>query len=278
MPQRTNHFQRLVTLVHEHLSKDWVVTESEFLTHRLSGEEREVDIVLKNSVGIHDLIISIECTDRKRKAGSEWIEAMFCKHQFLETSKLILWSASAFYKPAIILAEKYGVELVSQEDPSLFEWAIFSKMLRNCRLKLVESRFTFFIDVKDSTEKKVRLEKSHDYLFKRKDGIETFTIKQLMHHIMHNEQLGTTLLDHATKEKTDFWVQFTPPWECVVFDENQISYEPFRIGFGVKAIVEETVPKTMSVKYDNKVATLAVAELEKKQLEFFITEEEPNSK
>ena len=46
MPKRTNIFQRLVKLLHDRLDANWVVNESEMLVHRLTGEEREVDILM----------------------------------------------------------------------------------------------------------------------------------------------------------------------------------------------------------------------------------------
>lgn len=38
------------------------------------------------------------------------------KHEFLPTSKLVLWSANGFYKPAIRTAKMFGIDTVSQND------------------------------------------------------------------------------------------------------------------------------------------------------------------
>ena len=70
MPKRTNIFQRLVKLLHDRLDENWEVNESEMLCNRLTGEDREVDIVLRYKLGMHKIIVSIECTDTKRPASS----------------------------------------------------------------------------------------------------------------------------------------------------------------------------------------------------------------
>jgi hypothetical protein len=59
MPKRSYIFQRLVKLLHDRLDEKWVVNESEFLCNRLTGEEREVDIVLRYKLGTHEVIVSI---------------------------------------------------------------------------------------------------------------------------------------------------------------------------------------------------------------------------
>lgn len=272
MPKRTTVFQRLVKLFHDRLDSNWVVNESEMLIHRLTGEEREVDIVLKYKLGTHDVIVSIECTDIKRPASSTWVESMTKKHEFLPTSKLILWSASGFYKPAIITAEKFGIEIVSQNDNIDVEWATFSKSFKDGLLKVVNSSFSFFIDVVDTNGKKTRLEGPHNYIFRINGGESLFTIIQLREHVMSQQEVGTILLDHATNEKKDFWIQYVPPFKCEVQKETGDWVDPFRIGFGIKASIEETKTESKTIKYKNTVATLAVSKLEGGSLELFIEE------
>jgi len=272
MPKRTNIFQRLVKLLHDRLDENWEVKESEMLCNRLTGEDREVDIVLKYKLGPHEIIVSIECTDTKRPASSTWVEAMAKKHEFLPTSKLILWSASGFFKPATSTAEIFGVETVSQNDNIDVEWAAISKFLKESFLKVVHSSFSFFIDVFDTNGKKIRLEGPYNYLFREKNKESFFTILQLRQYIMSLQEVGTVLLDHATNDKKDFWIKYEPPFECQVQKENGDWVEPFRIGFGIKANAEESKAETRTVKYQNTVSTLAVGKLQDGSLEVFIEE------
>jgi len=272
MPKRTNIFQRLVKLLHDRLDANWVVNESEMLIHRLTGEEREVDIVLKYKLGTYDVIVSIECTDNKRPASSTWVESMAKKHEFLPTSKLILWSASGFYKPAIATAEKFGIETVSQNDNIDVEWGVLSKIFKDGLLKVVHSSFSFFIDVVDTNGKKTRLEGPHNYIFRFNNGESFFTIMHLREYVMSLQEIGTVLLDHATNEENAFWIKYEPSFECQVQKENGDWVDPFRIGFGIKTSVEETKTESRTVKYKNTVATLAVGKLKSGSLELFIEE------
>ena len=93
-----------------------------------------------------------------------------------------------------------------------------------------------------------------------------------MQFVVENNDVGATLLDHATKEKSDFWIKFTPPFECQVLDDNGEWIEPFRIGFGVKAIVEETKLETRTVVYEDMVSTLSVGKLKNGSFELFVEE------
>ena len=152
-----------------------------------------------------------------------------------------------------------------------------SKIVKEGFLKVVHSSFSFFIDVFDTNGKKVRLEGPYNYLFKAKDKESFFTILQLRQYIMGLQETGNLSLDHATNDKKDFWIDCKPPFECQVQKENGDCVEPFRIGFGIKATVEETKAETRSVKYQNTVSTLAVGKLQNGLLEVLI-EEKPGQK
>ena len=89
---------------------------------------------------------------------------------------------------------------------------------------------------------------------------------------MSLQEVGTVLLNHATNDKKDFWIKYEPRFECQVQKENGDWVEPFRIGFGIKANVEETKAETRTVKYQNTVSTLAVGKLQNGSLEVFIEE------
>jgi hypothetical protein len=80
------------------------------------------------------------------------------------------------------------------------------------------------------------------------------------------------MLDHATQEKTDFWVHYIPPFECQVQNENGDWVNPFRIGFGIKADVEETLVETKTVHYESTLSTLAVGKLKNGSFDLFIQE------
>lgn len=110
MPARTNEFQKLILFIKKHLAPTVAITESKLLKDRLTGAEREVDVCLEQQVGGHNLIISIECTDARRRADVTWVEQMKSKHDRLPTNLLVLASASGFTEGAMDLAKVSGIE------------------------------------------------------------------------------------------------------------------------------------------------------------------------
>lgn len=117
MPKRSNEFQKLVLLLKKHFaSSGATVTESKMLKHRTTGEEKEVDICIEQTSAGHLFILSIECTDTKRRANAEWVERMRGKHEHLETDKLVLFSGAGFSKNALLEAEGLGIETYSFEE------------------------------------------------------------------------------------------------------------------------------------------------------------------
>src|SRR6185503_6978270 len=96
MPQRSNAFQQLITLLHQQLDDRAVVTESKMLRDQRTGDNREVDIVIDARSGGYPITIGVECIDHKRKASVEWVERMWAKHQDLHTDKIVLVSRSGF--------------------------------------------------------------------------------------------------------------------------------------------------------------------------------------
>ena len=116
MPKRTNIFQEVVAIIHEHMAGDAVVQESAELPHRVTGKLREVDVVIRSTVAGHDVIVSVEATAGGRKADTEWVERMIQKHRNLPTSKLVLVSQAGFTEAARKEAEAEHAVPLSPED------------------------------------------------------------------------------------------------------------------------------------------------------------------
>jgi hypothetical protein len=116
MPKRTNDFQRLIGVIQSHLDPGVRVEEPAFLIDRITEAEREVDIVVRGSVGGHAVVISIECHDRARTDHVGWVEEMHGKHLRLPTNVLILASHSGFSEEAIKVAEVHGIRCFVFDD------------------------------------------------------------------------------------------------------------------------------------------------------------------
>ena len=60
MPIRTNEFQRVIAVIQSHLDPGSTVTESAMLTDAVTGNQREVDVVVSGRVGGQAVTVSME--------------------------------------------------------------------------------------------------------------------------------------------------------------------------------------------------------------------------
>lgn len=122
MPVRSTLLQRVVFQIHRQLAPEADVQESAFLPDRATGGMREVDVVVRSTIGDHEIILSVECRDHARKATVEWVEQMATKHQSLPTSKLILLSRNGFSSSAALKARSLKIDTYSFADAADTNW------------------------------------------------------------------------------------------------------------------------------------------------------------
>jgi hypothetical protein len=126
--KQSNKFQKLLTAIHACIASSVSVEESALLTDKETGEQREVDIVVRSQVGDYPLVLSVEVRDRSRRAGSGWVEEMAGKHQALQTNKLVLVSKSGFTKPAMEKARAREIETLTIEEACVTDWDLALKL------------------------------------------------------------------------------------------------------------------------------------------------------
>jgi hypothetical protein len=116
VPKRTNLFQTVVAVIHQHLADGAPIEEPAMLTNRLTGKKREVDVVLRSKAAGHEFVIGIEATSRQRgPVSAQWVESMIGKHKNLPTDKVILVSESGFTDQARDLALQEFMVPISAE-------------------------------------------------------------------------------------------------------------------------------------------------------------------
>lgn len=134
MPKRHNIFQDLMASIHQQLASPCRVAESEMLYDPSSEQAREVALVIRSTLAGYEIVISVECTDRKRLVSVEWVEQICCKHRDLPTHKLVLISKSGFTPAAHAKALALGAEPLSLEIAQQVDWAKY--VTRHSRLFL----------------------------------------------------------------------------------------------------------------------------------------------
>lgn len=139
MPKRHNIFQDLMASIHQQLDSPNRVTESEMLRDSSTGQEREVDLVIRSSAAGYEIIISVECTDRRRPVTVEWVEQMCCKHNNLPTQKLVLISKSGYTEAAHSKALALRAEPLSLEAARDVQWTRYVDRQANLFLAAIDT-------------------------------------------------------------------------------------------------------------------------------------------
>lgn len=80
------------------------------LVDKITGQDREVDVLIEDSIGTSNIKIVIECRDRSAVQDTTWIEQLYCKVQDLNVHKTIAVSSSGFSDQAIYKAKHYNIE------------------------------------------------------------------------------------------------------------------------------------------------------------------------
>lgn len=186
VPKRTNVFQEVVAIIHEHMAGEANVEESALLPHRVTGTAREVDVVIRSKVAGHEVIVSVEATFTGRKADVNWVERLVKKHSDLPTSKLVLVSEAGFTPDARKQAEHDGAvplipEDLAGEDPAL---AIVSKLpsLWPKTVVLKPTSATALVRKSDGTATLVR-DLQPDHLLFFEDGQPAVLLRDAFHRV-----------------------------------------------------------------------------------------------
>ena len=116
MPKRSNLFQDVVAIIYRHMAADATVEDPGLLRNRVTGGEREVDVVIRSRVATHEVVVAVEATAIGRRADAGWVEKMLGKHQELPIDKLVLVSEAGFSKQARRLAESAGAVPLAPVD------------------------------------------------------------------------------------------------------------------------------------------------------------------
>jgi predicted Mrr-cat superfamily restriction endonuclease len=98
MAKRANLFQKIIYSINSAQHGVDATHSSLFLTDTVTGDDREVDVVVRKARRGRFKTIGIECIAHARKASVTWVEQMLGKHRDLKTNHLILVSRSGFAK------------------------------------------------------------------------------------------------------------------------------------------------------------------------------------
>jgi hypothetical protein len=112
MSKKWRDFEKLVSRIEKLLSPQGAIIASpDRIKDKVTGQEREVDVSIRYKVGSVNILITVECRDRKAIPDDTWIEQLATKKQKIGASHTIAVSSIRFTKSAIRSADLYGIEL-----------------------------------------------------------------------------------------------------------------------------------------------------------------------
>jgi Restriction endonuclease len=105
-------FEKLVARIESVASPHGAVVRSpDHVRDLTTGQMREVDASIRHKLGTAEVLITVECRRRGRKADDTWIEQLATKRQKIGAAKTIAVSAAGFTASAAKSAKHFGIEL-----------------------------------------------------------------------------------------------------------------------------------------------------------------------
>lgn len=100
------------------------MTESAELTDAVTGQKREVDILIEDKAGWRPVRIAVAVTEQARKVDQPWVETQLRRTDDLRPHihHLVLVSKAGFYYPARLKAEDAGAEALTFEEALEEDW------------------------------------------------------------------------------------------------------------------------------------------------------------
>jgi hypothetical protein len=212
MPQRSNHFQKLIYLVQCNLAGPATVTESKMLRDRITGSDREVDVCIEGEVAGQRVTISVECQDLGRVSDVGWVERMKAKHERLATNVLVLASRRGFTQEAVRVADKFGIQTYKLSDVDASEFPDTLKSAMSLEAKSVTVSCQKALVTVGPTESLPResVATNPDNLVYAPNGEELCQIQNLVNVVLKAPRTRDYLLEGGKSDHVWFEIRWEP--------------------------------------------------------------------
>lgn len=126
MPRAGRVFEQTVALIERAIAGEASVTleSPKSLVDRVTGQPREMDIVLTYHLPNRDLLVAIECRDHARPCGSSQVEAYHTKCQHTGVNLGIIVAANGFTAPAREKATFLGLNCIHLQQLEEVDWFV----------------------------------------------------------------------------------------------------------------------------------------------------------
>ncbi len=269
MPQRTNRFQRLVALINATLASQSHLTESAMLRDTVTGEEREVDVLIRTRAANYEVAIGIEVVGLSRPAGTPWVEKMRGKHENLPIDKLILVSETGFSAPAIKKARFYNIETLTIEEALGADWPLLSKLESNgvFELTTINYKCSFVLLFEDGTLDQVDAPLNTEVTA----GGATISLEQDVRTLLDQQAFRDALYPHINGAgEHDFWISYTLPAPLDEVSHKGRKAKISELRIGLKVVQRQSPVSLATGKYQLIPFVSGTAKDDAKPLQFVL--------
>ena len=248
MPPRTNAFQRLVTLLTATLAGVARVTESAMLEDRVTGERREVDVLVVANTATYQVNLGIEVVAWARRADTPWVEKMRAKHDNLPTDKLILVSESGFSAAAQSKAQFYGIETLTVDEACEADWPLIAALEETGVFEVTTMNFTVAGVCRLDAGKVEQLPIPVQATFATASG--PVTMDRVVRTLLERDEVRDVVRANlAGPHEQDFWVSYTEPNELWRFELNGKAGQIMELRIGLKVLQTSSPVRFASGKF-----------------------------
>ena len=110
-------FEKMVARIEACLCPHGVkIMSPDYVADVVTGTMREVDASLRYQLGSSQVLITVECRDRKHVEDVQWIEQLATKKGDIKAAKCIAVSSAGFSKAAVLKASHHNIEIRLVQD------------------------------------------------------------------------------------------------------------------------------------------------------------------
>lgn len=239
MPRRTNAFQRLVLLLTATLAGHARVTESAMLRDKVTGELREVDVLVEVTAASYPVTLGLEVVAWARVADVQWVERMHCKHTHLPTDKLVLVSENGFSKQAIRKAEFLGIETLTMDEAFSTDWALAAELEESGFFELTTMHFDLsakcLLLSGEMTELPMPLGATFQW------GHEVITMERFVRGVLDREDIRDTIRQNIRDSSEHrFTLIYSKPGGLWNFDNEGVAGQVQELLISLKVLKSES--------------------------------------
>ena len=241
--------------------EQFIIKSPDWIYDQVAERKREVDLSLRGNFGTHQILIIIECRDHGRRQGTPWIEQLYQKTKDLRANAVVAISSSGFSGPAMIKAEKFGIELrtlTTFHPEEIVSWlkppiVVFSNNLiqvMHVNYEVTDNDNIGLIEPVDSEERKTLWQdttKGSDPMLLLANG-KKMSINDFV--LAVNDQndnfLHKDILPNANPVLKSISINLYNPDQLLYIEANEIQYRIIRIDIDVNCftIEKEIRPET----------------------------------